>query len=225
MQYAIPCIQHMKVEFKMQLMRRFAAASAVAALALTGVAGSALAAESGTTPKGDAPVTNPVVHDSQAAPSEDPKGNPKEPSVIGSNFVPGGDENEVVSLSEAAILKVDKKKVKRGEKIVFTLSDKKGYESWVQNGLIEVHSKVYTVGRYSKSVGKDLKVTWTVPADMELGTHKVILKVKDEQLMDTFEVVGDKKGLAKTGAYDVAALFALTAAAGAGAVAVRRRNA
>lgn len=203
----------------MTIARRFAALAAMSALAMSGFAGTALANDSGVSPEKPTP--------SGTAPSDNFVGGP---AGGGGGVGLSGEEAKkwiAAELNTSFKLAASKQQVKRGEEIVFTVSPKADlYKAVGGRFHLEVHSKVYKLGLFTKEANKDLNVTWKIPADMELGKHKVVIPESDGKLVAVFEVVGDKAGngkLANTGAADVTAAIALLGMAGAGAVVARRR--
>lgn len=135
-------------------------------------------------------------------------------------------------LNDSFVLSASKAKVMPGEDIVFTITHKSPAHKAVGAEFnVEVHSKVYKLGKFKKEPNKDLKVTWKVPADMKLGAHKVLVPESNGGLVAMFEVVKPGKGgkgkanakLAQSGATDVTALVALLGMAGAGVMIARRR--
>lgn len=128
-------------------------------------------------------------------------------------------------------VKVSAKKVVPGQPMTFEFTWTEEHRSPAYDAVnVEVHSKVYKLGSHKLDKNGKVVVKWTVPADMELGTHKVLVPEAKGRVIATFEVVkaekkADASKLAKTGATSILGALAGLTLAGGAAVAIRRRKA
>lgn len=154
------------------------------------------------------------------------------PSGNNAGFDLGPDKEQYLDGQyEPLAVKVSATKVAPGQSVTFefiwTEKDRRPAYDAVN---VEVHSKVYKLGEHKLDKDGKAVVKWTVPADMELGTHKVLVPEAEGRVIATFEVVkatdvkkAASSKLAITGATGVFGALAGLSLAGVAAVAMRRR--